>query len=122
MKLSPKRAETNFHAVRGHKAELNDMLLAKTIGDHLEAAYPMWGWMVHVDSENGIVNVICARLLPLNFQTYGYTLKMADLHDPTIIRKKAIQAGGELLERAGARRGPWSPDIELTHMDISPGR
>lgn len=83
-------------------AEATDIAMAKDIGDALEKAYAGWLWAVEVKS--GVVNI---RALKLS-STYGFVLHYNQLDDAGVRKKKAIMAGGELLERAHFKRGPYT--------------
>jgi len=90
----------------GHKIEAVDIALAETIGDTLEKHYPGWGWMVNIDSEGGVVNVVVARLQN-SPRMYGYTMHLKNFANHGITAKRAVMMGGELLERANCVRGPY---------------
>lgn len=94
-------------SIPGHKIEATDMNLAGIIANALNDHYPNWGWAVHVDSEGGLVNVLNHVISGSLMRDYGYTLMLSDLTNYKATVKKAITAGGELLERAGVPRGPY---------------
>jgi len=109
--------------VDGHKTEIADMQLAKLIGDTLEQHYPGWAWMVNVDSEGGVVNVINGFIqscLATN-RNHGFTLHLRNIAGrPQYAIRAAIRVGGELLERANVERGPFKNQI-IKHVEgVSP--
>lgn len=79
----------------------NDLLVAKHVSDVLLKHYPGHAWMVHVDGKQGIIIV---RNQMLNMQ-WGYVIKTADVFSATDLDKKAMHAGGEILERFSLKRG-----------------
>jgi hypothetical protein len=77
--------------------------LVKDIADKLEKLYPGWSWAVQPDHRGGVINIFSWRLSG----KYGYRLHTRRVQDdPT--RKAAMEAGGEILERFGFRRGSYS--------------
>ena len=93
---------TGIENEEGHKAELDDMILARNIGDDLHKHYPGHLWSVFVDSEGGVVNVFNMRIS----QTHGWRFMIKDLTPyDTGTSKKVRDAGGEMLERANMLRG-----------------
>ena len=101
-----------------HPIDPNDVLLAKLISETLEKHYPGWGWMVHVDSEGGVVNIINGVMNANLNKQYGYVLKMAALNNNTypMIVKEVVMAGGELLERMNLPRSRWEGE-DPTHVE-----
>lgn len=88
--------------VPGHKAELDDMMLAKRASDLLQKHYPNHLWAVNVDSEGGVMNVFAFNISG----RYGIRLKLNKVYaDPDL--KCVMRAGGEILERAGMPRSYW---------------
>lgn len=80
--------------------EAQDMTMAKDIADTLFEKYPGYMWGVSVKS--GVAVIKCLNVSSL----YGYILKYADIKDDAGYRKKEVlKAGGEILERAGMKRG-----------------
>lgn len=110
-----------------HDVEADDIILAKDLSETLEKHYPGWAWMVNIDSDvsggvvrivNGVVNAALA-----GGKTYGYTYYLKNLRTMREIRTKAIEAGGNILERAGQPRGPyrdnkivWVEGVALQHQ------
>lgn len=73
-----------------------DQGLAKDIARVLAHHYPApHAWAVHVSSRTGIATIENLNLS----ETHGFILKLRDLDGPEAIRRAAIKAGGEFLER-----------------------
>lgn len=54
---------------------------------------------------------------------YGIAIKVREFeHDPGMLKKKIIMGVGELLERAGKRRGRADADQEVTHVEGLPAK
>lgn len=91
-----------IQTVPGHRAELDDMLLAKRASDQLAKHYPNHLWGVNVDSEGGVMNIFAFNISG----RYGFRLKLSTVYtDPDL--KCVMRAGGEILERAGMPRSYW---------------
>jgi len=75
------------------------MSKAKEIGDELYKHYPDHLWVVQWGGKAFIVKNLSISSF------YGFVLP--DTFSATDLTKKAIEAGGELLERAGMKRGRW---------------
>lgn len=86
--------------------ELNDVALAKKIGEHIERHYPGHWPRIEVNSEGGVIRLFIPHLLPAN---WGYTIKLSEFNsDPSM---KCVTRGfGELLERFHQPRGRISRD------------
>ena len=79
--------------------------LCKRVADLLDRHYPGWLWTIEPNARS---NVLYLRSLRLS-KTYGYVLHITTLqNDPQL--KVALRAGGEVLERYGAKRGAYSYD------------
>jgi len=97
-----------IRADEGHDIVYSDVMLAKAIGDALEENYAGWGWAVNVNSEGGVVDVHCLLIEGELGRTYGFRIFLNEInHTVKSVRKKAIMAGGEILERSGVPRGPY---------------
>jgi hypothetical protein len=91
--------------IQAFSEEDRDMGLAKDIADVLMQHYPNHLWAVSV---KGGVAIVKALNISSN---WGIVLKMADIgHNAKIRAKKVMQAGGELLERAGLARTEYNGD------------
>lgn len=79
------------------------VVLVKNIADLLERHYPGWLWAVQPDERGGVINIFSLRLSG----QWGWRIKTKNIqNDPTL--KLALEAGGEILERFGQRRGPYN--------------
>lgn len=76
---------------------------AKQVGEILNKHYPGHLWMVYW--QGGALVVKNAALGGQQGVRYGFILP--DCTDYGVLRKEAVKAGGELLERAHMRRGKW---------------
>jgi len=100
----------DFKRVPGHIANIESMAasanlinLVKGAGDTLERHYPRWLWQLRPDEHGGIIDIFSLRISA----RLAYTL-----HIPTVQEDEdflcVVRAGGEILERFGFRRGPYS--------------
>ena len=74
-----------------------DQKLASEIARVLRDAYPGWSWAVHCDSRTGIATIENWDLS----ERFGFVLHMNKLTGAQEIKRAAILAGGEFLERHG---------------------
>lgn len=88
---------------------LNELLLSKKVGEHLNRHYPGHLWAVHV--RDGLI--IVQNLLLSG--KWGFVLKEENL-DPDL--KMVMRAGGELLERYNVSRGRLS-DASMANVQKS---
>ncbi len=97
-----------IHRVDDDPIDPVDLVLAKEASDALERHYPGWGWMVHVNSEGGVVYIKNGVMSGAILRDYGYVFKIANINwNHGVMVKKIVTAGGEFLERAGVGRGPY---------------
>jgi hypothetical protein len=92
---------TELKSVEGHDYDANDVILAKNAADALNTHYPGHLWMVHVNSEQGILVIKNNAVSSM----WGYILHINKI-DPDM--KRVMRAGGELLERGWMKRGAWN--------------
>jgi hypothetical protein len=85
--------------------QLRDIELAKQIADKLHDAYPGHPWMVWAESTQGVV--VVRHQGQEQWEKYGFVLHISKL-DP--LHKRAVIAGGALLERMGVLRGKFRPE------------
>lgn len=79
------------------------VILVKQIADLLERHYPGWLWAVNPDERGGCITI---RSLRISGQ-WGYLIHTKNIqNDPQL--KLALFGAGEILERAGQKRGPYS--------------
>lgn len=74
-----------------------DQKLASEVARVLRDAYPGWSWAVHCDSRTGIATIENWDLS----ERFGFVLHMNKLTGAQEIKRAAILAGGEFLERHG---------------------
>jgi hypothetical protein len=89
---------------------VDDMGLAKRVGEALHKHYPGYLWGVHVRSDQGVLMVYNLRLSG----QWGFVLKLRDVYqDPTL--KCVMRAGGEILERYSLSRSKMDAE-QVAHM------
>ncbi len=93
-------------------AEAFDFAKSKDIAEALNSQYPGHLWAVRVQSQQGIATIHNMALS----HTHGYVLKLDRMFSASYLTQRAIQAGGEILERFKVARG--RVDDEL--MDALP--
>lgn len=82
--------------------EVLDMEKAKEVGDTLAQRYPGHLWAVSVQGGALVVKNLAISSF------YGFIVKHSDSYSASSLAKMAVEAGGELLERAGIPRDkPW---------------
>lgn len=80
---------------------LLDMEKAKEAAELLHEHYPGHAWAVNVQGGALIIkNLVISSL-------WGMVLHMSNLHDANERKKRIVRSGGELLERAGWKRGEY---------------
>lgn len=88
------------------KTDALDLALSKDLAEALNAQYPGHLWGVRVQGEQGI-----ATIHNLMFSgEWGYVLRLDKTFSASELRKRAIRAGGEILERFKAVRGRLDDD------------
>jgi hypothetical protein len=91
-----------FQVEAAGEGELLDMAKAKEVADTLAQQYKGHLWAVSVQG-----GVLVVKNLAIS-TFYGFVIKHMDSFSATDLAKKAVWAGGELLERAGIPRDkPW---------------
>lgn len=83
------------------ETEAANLELAKHCTAALLKWYPQHPWMVNVDLIGGVINVFH----PLVSSTHCYTLVPKGWTDGDGLGRELRQAGGEILERGGLKRG-----------------
>ena len=83
------------------QATANDMVMAKSIGDVLQVAYPGHAWMTYVSGRQGIA-VIRNMMLSAN---WAYLIRLPEMYSSSWLDDQARKGGGEILERFGMARG-----------------
>jgi hypothetical protein len=74
-----------------------DQKLASEVARVLRSHYAGWSWAVNADSRTGTVTVENWDLS----ERMGFYIRMSELDGPEAIKRKAVWAGGEFLERHG---------------------
>lgn len=87
---------------------LDDLNDAKVVGEILERVYPGWLWMVSIHP-GGAIYARCGQLT--HFGNYGVLIHPNERASRYRLMRKAVQAGGELLERCGYARGKWTGEF-----------
>lgn len=97
--------------------DLADIALCKEIYDTLEKHYPGHPWAVGADHAAGVAHI------RLNYEDmfwrldpFGYRLHIKNLGGP-ITAKRAMQAGGEILERYHLARGRAHAESEKIYQE-----
>jgi len=81
-----------------------DIAMSKWAGEILNDFYPGHPWAVHADHLGGIMvikNLAAAGI----YADYGYVIHPQKYPTASYLKARIIQAGGEILERAGLPRG-----------------
>lgn len=81
--------------------EAADFERSKEIAEALNAQYPGHLWAVRVQGKQGIATIHNMALS----HDYGYVIKLDAIYSSSMMRYKAIKAGGEILERFNVMRG-----------------
>lgn len=97
---------TDFHITGSGENAMADQDVCIAVGEDLTKHYPGYPWMVGCQA--GSVCIDLAVDKPLGMDRYGYRLNVSTVLGPGG-QKRVMQAGGELLERFGLRRGE-APD------------
>jgi len=88
-----------------------DLILAKDIAETLNEHYPGHLWAVNVNSGVAIIKNLYIS------SAWGFVLHYNNIKGDAGYRKKrVIQAGGELLERANMKRGKYE-GFEVKKVD-----
>jgi hypothetical protein len=83
---------------------------AMQIGEALNEVYPGHLWAIYFSGRTMVIKNMAIS------PYYGMALDDADLVTYAELKRAAIIAGGELLERAGMRRGRWNGQ-EASHLE-----
>ncbi len=90
--------------------ELGLLDRAKLVGEALNEAYPGHLWCIYFHGRSMVVKNMAIS------PYYGMVMDDADLYSYSELKRAAILSGGELLERAGMRRGRWNGE-EASHLE-----
>lgn len=111
----------SLEGVHGHKVDGIDETLALELSALLDKHYPGHQWAVHVNSEGRVIDI---RNLAISGY-YGFRILMTRkteggiMYDPSHeeLKKEAVMAGGEILERAGLKRGKFDQDARVDWVE-----
>jgi hypothetical protein len=81
--------------------DLHLMETCREVGDALQQAYNNHLWAVAFQG-----GAVVVRLMSVAGH-YGFVLDPKNNYSASALKKHAIMAGGELLERSGQKRGIW---------------
>ena len=82
-------------------------VMAKDVAQVLSAAYPRHVWMV--GWAPGMTLVV--KNMAIDDGRYGFTIDGAKVATASELTRLARNAGGELLERCGVKRGAWDGEM-----------
>lgn len=94
--------------------DIHQMSVAKDVGDVLNQHYPNHLWAV--SWQGGVVVV---KNLAISAH-YGFVLHPEKFATSSEMTRKAVEAGGELLERANMIRGKWEGHFAETLEGADP--
>jgi len=80
------------------------VLVVKDCGDYLERVYGGWAWVLQPNLAGQVVNLLSMRCHP----NWGVVMHMDKLSEVDIRKRWLRHWAGELLERFGMRRAPFS--------------
>lgn len=89
-----------------------EMWMAKQIGEVMVAKYPQRQWNVNIDVPGRMMIIMCPSLSELK----GYHIHMGQ-DNIQELTEKAVNAGGEILERYGIKRGRKFDSAELEELE-----
>jgi hypothetical protein len=77
--------------------EQGEFSLASSVVDILTRTYPGFAWTAAVDAPNGIIKIVEPSFMD---NTVPYVIRLIEVnHSEKALRKKLVDAGGEILER-----------------------
>lgn len=86
--------------------ELDMEARAKQAAEVLMRHYPNHLWAIGWTLGNNLV----VKNLAIS-SMYGFVIPLARIHSESELTRRLVAAGGELLERAGMRRGVWEGEF-----------
>lgn len=110
-----------IHGAHGHAIEGHDMQLALEFSGLLDKHYPNHQWAVEVNSEGRVINI---KNLAISGY-YGFRILMTRktpggiMYSPSHeeLKKEVAAAGGEILERAGLKRGKFDQNAQVDFVE-----
>lgn len=98
--------------VEAHDSQMESEVLAmekaKQVGDTLNQHYPNHLWAVAWQG-----GVLVVKNLAISSH-YGFQINYSESFSASDLARIAVVAGGELLERAGMKRGAWNGQMATT--------
>ena len=94
----------------GDADETHDLAKAQEVLNTLCEHYPLHLWQVSFQGRVLVVRhglISAAVRLYLSRDGFGFLIKHLDSYSASDLAKKAVQAGGQLLEAFGYKRGAW---------------
>lgn len=86
------------------------------VGEDLTQVYPGYMWKVGCNHDAGTVVIDVGVPKPIGMENYGYMLHLSSVLGPGG-QKRVRQAGGEMLERLGLRRGVAQADTHYRAVE-----
>jgi hypothetical protein len=96
--------------------QMADQDVCIAVGEDLSQVYPGYPWAVGANHEAGTVVIDLAVDKPAPFRQFAYMLHLSSIMGPGG-QRKVREAGGELLERYGLRRGRAHEDARERAKD-----
>jgi hypothetical protein len=87
------------------KEDLKEIETCKSVGDALTEAYKNHLWAVLFQGGAIIVKLMSVE------GNWGFIMDPQERYSASALKRHAIMAGGELLERSGQKRGPWDGEF-----------
>ena len=94
-----------------------DREVESAIGQELVSRYPWVSWLVECQGALGVVKVSCPEIHREGNADYGVVLMARKLPRHLDIKRAAVMAGGELLERAHMSRTTGQRTSEIVQRD-----
>ena len=91
--------------------DIKEMESCKYIGEALQQAYPDHLWAVMFQGGGIVVKLMDVQ------GNHGFLMSPREVYSAGALKKHAIMAGGELLERSGQKRGKWDGQFHR-YLDV----
>ena len=102
----------------GTQQDVNDLALAKLVSEELTKHYPGHVWAVNVQSQHGVITVKNMNLSG----NRGFLLHYRNMKSYDEVKRQAMWAGGEILERYQLSRGRFNMTEYRGLKQSVPGR
>ena len=106
---------SGYHVITEAEHDCDD-LLAKRSAEYLVDAYPGHPW--HIAIKGGVLIIKHMNIS----NSHGAVLHYKVVHDENTLKKGIVFAGGELLERAGLKRGRLIEGDVIRHVEGIPDK